>query len=198
VGKSDGENEEQERANATGTYILTAHTSLTTPQNQYVVDYNGWVSKALEKRKLTPIPCTLFQPMLLQEAEDLHDIDGRRLAIPLGEILWEREGIGAISKDSSTGQSSLLHSLTDKGQGVERKTLSSGQAALRHTALLTIMQKIEALEPLLREASGKGQDEWDRWLSNMMNDLMKQNGVSWGECLEVGAWWATKKMPSRK
>ena len=197
VGKSNGENEEQERANATGTYILTAHTSLTTPQNQYVVDYNGWVSRALEKRKLTPIPCTLFQPMLLQEAEDLHDIDGRRLAIPLGEILWEREGIGAILKDSSTGQSSLLHSLTDKGQGVERKTLSSGQAALRHTALLTIVQKIEALEPLLREASGKGQDEWDRWLSNMMNDLMKQNGVSWGECLEVGAWWATK-MPSRK
>jgi hypothetical protein len=29
-----------------------------------------------------------------------------------------------------------------------------------------------------------------------MNDLLKNNGTSWGECLEVGAWWARKKKVS--
>jgi len=46
---------------------------------------------------------------------------------------------------------------------------------------------------VLREVSGKSQDEWDGWLGKMMNDLVKDNGTSWGECLEVGAWWARKK-----
>jgi SAM-dependent methyltransferase len=196
---SDSEDEEQERANATGTYTLTAQTPLTAPQNQFLMEYNGWVAKALEKRQLNPMPCTRIQPMLLQEAEDLQDIDGRRLAIPLSEVRWEREGVGgAITKDGSTGRGNQGYLTKGKGQEAERKTLSTGQAALRRTALLTVMQKIEALEPLLREVNGKGQDEWDRWLSNMMNDLMKQNGTSWGECLEVGAWWATKKPPKNK
>jgi SAM-dependent methyltransferase len=199
VDDSDGEDEEQERANATGTYTLTAQTPLTAPQNQYLLEYNGWVAKALEKRQLAPMPCTHIQPMLLQEAEDLRDIDGRRLAIPLSEVRWEREGVGgAITKDGSTGGGNIGYSTKGKYQEAERKTLSTGQAALRHTALLTVVQSIEALEPLLRDVNGKGQDEWDRWLSNMMNDLMKQNGTSWGECLEVGAWWATKKRTPKK
>lgn len=192
---SESEDEEQERANATGTYTLTSHTPLTSPQNPYLMEYNGWISKALENRKLTPMPCTHIRPMLLQESEDLAEIESRRLAIPLGEVRWEREGVGgAITKDgASSGRSSHSYSAKGKIHDQERRTLSNGQIALRQTALLTLIQKIEALEPLLREASGKGQDEWDRWQSNMMNDLMKNNGTSWGECLEVGAWWATKK-----
>jgi hypothetical protein len=190
---SDSEDEEQERANATGTYTLTAQTPLTAPQNVYLTEYNTWIAKALEQRKLTSMPCTHIRPMLLQEA-DLAEIESRRLAIPLGEVRWEREGIGgAITKNSSSARRNQTHSATGKGNESERRNLSTGQAALRRTALLTVVQKIEALEPLLREVSGKGQDEWDRWQSNMMNDLMKQNGTSWGECLEVGAWWATKK-----
>jgi ubiquinone/menaquinone biosynthesis C-methylase UbiE len=190
---SDSKDEEQERANATGTYTLTAQTPLTAPQNQYLTEYNAWISKALEQRKLTSMPCTHIRPMLLQEA-DLAEIESRRLAIPLGEVRWEREGVGgAITKDSSNARGNQTNSAMGKGNEAERRNLSTGQAALRRTALLTVVQKIEALEPLLREASGKGQDEWDRWQSNMMNDLMKQNGTSWGECLEVGAWWATKK-----
>ena len=195
---SDSEDEEQERANATGTYTLTAQTPLTAPQNVYLSEYNAWIAKALEQRKLTLMPCTHIRPMLLQEA-DLAEIESRRLAIPLGEVRWEREGVGgAITKDSSSARGTQAHSATGKGNDSERRNLSTGQAALRRTALLTVVQKIEALEPLLREASGKGQDEWDRWQSNMMNDLMKQNGTSWGECLEVGAWWATKKHKQTK
>jgi SAM-dependent methyltransferase len=190
---SESEDEEQALANATGTYTLTPHTPLTAPQNQYLIEYNTWISKALENRKLNPMPCTHIRPMLLQESEDLMEIDSRRLAIPLGELRWEREGVGgAITKDGVTGRGGK-----GKGNEQERRTLTSGQIALRQTALLTVVQKIEALEPLLREASGKGQDEWDRWQSNMMNDLMKQNGTSWGECLEVGAWWATKKTKTK-
>jgi hypothetical protein len=64
---------------------------------------------------------------------------------------------------------------------------------LRRTALLTVVQQIQALEPVLREVSGKSQDEWDTWLGKMMNDLVRENGTSWGECLEVGAWWAKKR-----
>ena len=172
---------------------MTAQTLLTAPQNQYLHDYNSWITKALDQRKLTLLPCSHIRPLLLQES-DLAAIESRRLAIPLSEVRWEREGIGGtITKDNPSGRSSGSNQAGGKGLEPAKKTLSTGQAALRRTALLTVVQKIEALEPVLREASGKSHDEWDRWLSNMMNDLMKQNGTSWGECVEVGAWWATKK-----
>jgi SAM-dependent methyltransferase len=188
----DSEDEEQVHTNAMGTYTLTPQTPLAAPQNQYLMDYNLWISKSLEARKLTPMPCTTMRPMLLQESEDLAEIDSRRLAIPLGEVRWEREGVGGAVTQGTNG-----HAISSKGKNREsdRKTLTPGQAALRRTALLTVVQMIESLEPLLREASGKGQDEWDRWQGNMMNDLLKNNGTSWGECLEVGAWWARKKKP---
>jgi len=188
----ENEDEGQVHTNAMGIYILTPQTPFGMPQNQFLMDYNVWISKALEQRNLTSMPCTLIRPMLLQESEDLADIDSRRLAIPLGEVRWEREGVGG-AVTSINGRSS--HGISSKGKAKEsdRKLLTAGQAALRQTALMTVVQMIESLEPLLREASGKGQDEWDRWQGNMMNDLLKQNGTSWGECLEVGAWWARKK-----
>jgi SAM-dependent methyltransferase len=187
--------EEQVHTNAMGTYTLTPQTPLAAPQNQFLMDYNVWITKALEARKLTAMPCTMMRPMLLQEAEDLVEIDNRRLAIPLGEVRWEREGVGGAITQGSNGVS---HVISSKGKAKEsdRKLLTAGQAALRRTALMTVVQMIESLEPLLREASGKGQDEWDRWYANMMNDLLKSNGTSWGECLEVGAWWARKKKPA--
>ncbi|TAQ85794.1 hypothetical protein B7494_g5880 [Chlorociboria aeruginascens] len=184
----ESENEDQVHTNAMGTYTLTPQIPLATPQNQFLMDYNTWISKALETRKLTPMPCTSMRPMLLQEAEDLIEIDSRRLAIPLGEVRWEREGVGGAITNSSP-----IIASKGKAKESDRKTLTAGQAALRRTALMTVIQMIDSLEPLLREASGKGQDEWDRWHANMMNDLLKQNGTSWGECLEVGAWWARKK-----
>ncbi|KAF4629748.1 hypothetical protein G7Y89_g8394 [Cudoniella acicularis] len=192
--EDDSEDEEQVHTNAMGTYTLTPQTPLAAPQNQYLTEYNGWITKALEARKLTPMPCTTMLPMLLQESEDLTEIDSRRLAIPLGEVRWEREGVGGGTVTQGTNG----HTISSKGKAREfdRKMLTAGQAALRRTALQTVVQMIESLEPILREVSGKGQDEWDRWQGNMMNDLLKNNGTSWGECLEVGAWWARKKKPS--
>jgi SAM-dependent methyltransferase len=188
----ESEDEEQLHTNAMATYTLTSSTPLAAPQNQYLNDYNAWISKALEARQLTPMPCTTIRPMLLQEAELLVEIDSRRLAIPLGEVRWEREGVGG-----AVTQGSNDHVISSKGKAKEfdRRTLTAGQAALRRTALMTVIGMIESLEPLLREASGKGQDEWDRWQGNMMADLLKHGGTSWGECLEVGAWWARKKKP---
>ncbi|EPE32778.1 S-adenosyl-L-methionine-dependent methyltransferase [Glarea lozoyensis ATCC 20868] len=184
----DSEDEEQLHTNAMGTYTLTPQTPLATAQNQYLADYNTWMTKSLELRKLTPMPCTTMRAMLLQESEDLVEIDQRRLAIPLGEVRWEREGVGGTVTQGANAKG--------KSKESDRKILTAGQAALRRTALLTVVQMIESLEPMLKEASGKGQDEWDRWQGNMMNDLLKNNGTSWGECLEVGAWWARKKKPS--
>ena len=186
----ESEDEEQVHTNAMGTYTLTPQTPIAAPQNQYLNDYNAWVSKALEARQLTPMPCTTMRPMLLQESELLVEIDSRRLAIPLGEVRWEREGVGGAATQGTNG-----HVISSKGKAKEfdRRTLTAGQAALRRTALMTVIGMIESLEPLLREASGKGQDEWDRWQGNMMADLLKHGGTSWGECLEVGAWWARKK-----
>jgi len=187
----ESEDEEQVYTNAMGTYSLTTQTPLAAPQNPFLNDYNGWVSKALEKRSLSPMPCTTMRPMLHQESELLTDIDSRRLAIPLGEVRWEREGVGGAVTQGTNG-----HAISSKGKQkeVNGRNLTPGQAALRRTALMTVVQMIESLEPMLREVSGKGQDEWDRWQGNMMNDLLKQNGTAWGECLEVGAWWARKKM----
>lgn len=188
----DIKDKEQLHTNAMGTYTLTPETPLAPPQNQYLLEFNSWITKALEPRKLSPMPCTAIRPMLHQEFEHLEEIESRRLAIPLGEVRWEREGVGGTMTPSANGQSS---SSKGKAKEPERKLLTAGQAALRRTALTTVVQMIESLEPLLREASGKGQDEWDRWQGSMMTDLLQNNGTSWGECLEVGAWWARKTAP---
>lgn len=192
--EDDSEDEDQVHTNAMGTYTLTQQTPLAAPQNQYLIEYNTWIAKALEARKLTPMPCTTIRPMLLQESESLMEMDMRRLAIPLGEVRWEREGVGGAITQGTNGHA-ISSGTKGKAREADRKVLTAGQAALRRTALLTVVQMIESLEPLLREASGKVQDEWDRWQGSMMNDLLMQNGTSWGECLEVGAWWARKKKP---
>jgi SAM-dependent methyltransferase len=190
-GTSD-DSEEQETASRLGSYVMNANTPLSAPLNTFLVEYNHWLSRALEARSLSAVPCTLIGPMLLQEADCLTDVRSRRLAIPLSEVRWEREGVGGVvTKD---GKSYV--EMKGKGaphQKVEKKSLSSAQAALRKTALLTVVQQVQALEPILREISGKSIDEWDLWLGKMMGDLMSESGTSWGECLEVGAWWAKKQ-----
>ncbi|KAK3366123.1 hypothetical protein B0T24DRAFT_535514 [Lasiosphaeria ovina] len=192
---SSGEDEDTEAAHL-GSYVMTANTPLSSPLNNFLVEYNGWVSRALEMRSLSPVPCTLLGPLLVQEAEVLTGMGSRRLAVPLSEVRWEREGVGGVvTKDGKSY-------IETKGRGVgnsgapTRKALDPGAAALRRTALLTVVQMIQNLEHVLREVSGKSQDEWDGWVGKMMNDLVKGNGTSWGECLEVGAWWARKRVPT--
>lgn len=189
-GEEETEGEGQVYTSSMGTYALTTQTPLAAPRNIYLNEYNGWITKALDKKNLSPMPCTVIMPMLHQESELLTDIESRRLVIPLGEVRWEREGVGGAVTPGLNG-----HAISSKGKGKEMigVTLTPVQIALRRTALMTVIQMIESLEPVLREASGKSQSEWDTWQERMTKDLLSENGTAWGECLEVGAWWARKR-----
>ncbi|KAF4976193.1 hypothetical protein FZEAL_7112 [Fusarium zealandicum] len=191
--KPDSEEaEEHESALDLGAYLITSKTPLSAPLNSYLVEYNNFVSRTFEARQLSPNPCSLIQAYLLQEAETLIEYRSKRLAIPLSEVRWEREGVGGVvTKDGKSYVETRAKSTPH--QKVEKKTLTAGQSALRKTALLIAAQQVQSLEPVLREASGKSQDEWDVWIGKMIADLMSENGTTWGECLEVGAWSARKK-----
>ncbi|KAH0558639.1 hypothetical protein GP486_004713 [Trichoglossum hirsutum] len=181
-----------QQAITTGTYPLVPGTGFSTAQNTYIQDYNAWVSKALEKRMITLLPCTVLSPMMLQE-EKLADCGNRRLVVLLGEVRWEREGVGGRPSGSRRpSESSVGSGSKGKYRQTERAALTDEQSALRSTALLTFVQMIESLEPALKEASQKGQDEWDRWWAGMMTNLFEQKGAMSGEGLEVGSWWARK------
>ncbi|CAK7237621.1 hypothetical protein SEUCBS140593_010039, partial [Sporothrix eucalyptigena] len=194
---SPDEEDDYDSAMSAGAYVLTPNTPLSAPLNTYIVDYNAWLVKALESRSLPFAHCALVGALFLQEAESLTNVSSRRLAVPLSEMRWEREGVGGVvTKDGKTYiETKGMPKTKGKGREAEqgKKTITPAQSALRRTALLTVVQLIQSLEPILREVSGKSQDEWDGWSGKMMNDLMKENGTFWGECLEVGAWWAQKR-----
>ncbi|KAL7929842.1 hypothetical protein V8C35DRAFT_283990 [Trichoderma chlorosporum] len=182
--------EEQAAAASLGAYVINPQTPLSVPSNNYIAEYNSWLTRALEKLDINPLPCTLIGPTLLQEYETLGDVRSRRIALPLSEFRWEKEGIGGVITTDSKPESKGKETSTPK---LDKKTLTAGQIALRQTALLTQVQEMQALEPILRDVSGKSQDELDMWLTKMMNDLMDESGTSLGECLEFGAWYAKKK-----
>lgn len=183
--------EQQAAAASLGAYVINPQTPLTAPSNDYINEYNSWLSKALESLDIHPLPCTIIGPTLIQEYETLGDVRSRRIALPLSEFRWEKEGIGGvITTDSKTESKGREPPPTPRA---DKKTLTAGQIALRQTALLIQVQEIQALEPILREVSGKSQDEWDMWLGKMMSDLMDDNRTSLSECLEFGAWYAKKK-----
>lgn len=164
----------QDVADATATYTFSPATPFTSAQNKYLVDYNTWVEKSFDRRKLSALPCATIGLSFQSEVDTLENVDSRRIAIPLGDLRWEREG-------------------TKEAKGRSHKTLTHEQASIRRTALLTVVQMIEGLEPMLMEASGLGRDEWDRWWASMTSDLFQKGGLTSGECLEVSAWWGQKK-----
>ncbi|CAD6502290.1 BgTH12-02528 [Blumeria graminis f. sp. triticale] len=179
---------QQTPSHAPGTYIITQQTSLAAPRNKFILEYNAWIAKALEARNLTCLPCTAILPLLLQESEALQDIESQRIAIPLGEIGWEQDDQRPPVARESTASPSK-----GKARVAESEDLDELQTALRRTALTTVVQMIESLEPILREASGKRPEEWDSWMGNMINYLLQKHDTLQDECLEVGAWWARKK-----
>jgi hypothetical protein len=191
---SDSDEDEHEAAANLGAYLMTANTPLSAPTNNFLVEYNGWVSKALEARSLSAVPCALIGSLLLQEVETLAGLGSKRLAVPLSEVRWEREGVGGVvTKDGKSYIETKGYGGGRRGEAAAGRPLGANQAAVRRTALLTVVMQIQSLEAVLREVSGKSQDEWDGWCGKMMNDLVKEKGTSWGECLEIGAWWARKK-----
>ncbi|KAI9932875.1 hypothetical protein AWENTII_004788 [Aspergillus wentii] len=165
---------EQEIADSTATYTFSAATPFTRAQNKFLQDYNSWVETAFDRRKLSALPCATIGLSFNSEVDLLENVDSRRIAIPLGEIRWEREGQG-------------------RDTGRTRKPLTTEQLSIRRTALITVIQMIEGMEPMLMEASGKSRDEWDRWWAAMTADLFQKGGIAGGECLEVSAWWGRKR-----
>ncbi|ORY70962.1 uncharacterized protein BCR38DRAFT_330626 [Pseudomassariella vexata] len=192
--ESDSDSDEDDDGDVAklGAYVMTANTPLSAPTNTFLVEYNGWLTKALEARALSAMPCTVIGPILLQEMS-LADVRSRRLAVPLSEVRWEREGVGGVVTKDGKSYIDTMKGKGRPGDSKSGKTLTRDQAALRRTALETTVGLILALEPLLREFSGKSQDEWDGWTGKMMNDLMRDGGTRWGECLEIGAWTARKR-----
>lgn len=183
---------EQEDAKRTATFPISPGTPFVPARNKFLRQANTWIQKAMDKRNLLASPCTRIAPMLYQESSSLTNFGSRRIAIPLGELRWERDQ----PDDSGRHHSGIRDFVIAEGKGKAlSKDLTKDQAALRHTALLTVLQKIESLEPLLKEVSGKNSEEWGHWWSQMMAELLdpsKAVAASTGECLEVGAWWATK------
>ncbi|KAF2087168.1 hypothetical protein K490DRAFT_42655 [Saccharata proteae CBS 121410] len=185
--------DDEEIAATTGTFLISPGTPFTNCQNKYLQDSNAWISEALDKRKLYPVPCARVAQSLLQEPDTLCGVGYRRIAIPLGEMRWEREIEGPRKPPMKRRESDLNKGKSSKSsRDPEPSILTEEQAALRHTALTIVIQLIESLEPLLKDVSGKNQEEWQRWWGWMMADLLENKGASSGECLEVGAWWAQK------
>jgi len=185
-----------EQAASTATYAIAAGTPFTKAQNSYLQDYNIWAEKALDKIEATAAPCALMGLTFSSEPEVFGSVGSRRIAIPLGEVRWEQEGIGrdSLSQKKRTGrEKSEASRASAAGQAsVERRSLTPDQRALRRAALTTVLGLIQGLEPLLMKESGKKQDEWDRWWAGLNSDLLEGDGLLNGECLEVGAWWARK------
>lgn len=175
---------DQETAIQTATFIIAPGTPFAPAQNKYLKHAGAWISEALDRRELPPLPCARIAQVLYQEPDALGDIGIRRVAIPLGELRWEREPLKTVV-DSP---------MSNKGKAKLNDTrLTADQAALRQTALHTVLQMIESLEPLLKEVSGKNSEEWSHWWASMMADMLDPTKAALnGECLEVGAWWATK------
>lgn len=192
--------EDVEQAEETATYITTSGTAFAKAQNNFILDYNGWVEKALDKLKLTAAPCAVMGFAFSSEPEIYYEVGSRRIAIPFGEVRWEREEVhGELDETEDPSQrksaSKKLSKKLSKAKELPetRKPLTPDQAALRKTALTTVIGLIESLEPILIRESEKKQNEWDRWWAGMTADLLEKNGTINGECLEVGAWWARKK-----
>ncbi|MBE7179782.1 MAG: class I SAM-dependent methyltransferase [Terriglobus roseus] len=177
-----------DQAITTGTFVITPATPFAARvENKYLQEYNMWVQRTMDKRLLAPTPCSRISPTLLQEPDSLTDIDFRRLAVPLGSANPPRD-----EADGEDDEATIVAADPNQTRALDSVPLTEEQMALRQTALQIVVQLIESLEPLLKESSGKSGEEWARWWTWMMADLLENAGASNGECLEIGAWWAKK------
>lgn len=185
--------EEEKTCQDTKTYLISTATPFAPAQNRYIADSNTWIHTALDKLNLPSSPCTRMAEILFQETS-LVDVTSRRIAIPLGQMRWEKDSEGKLIRSGSSGNLfGTISPKASKSNASGEAMLSDDQAAVRSTAMLTVIQKIESLEPLLKEVSGKNAEEWTRWWAGMMASLLDQENSGGGsEVLEIGAWWATK------
>ncbi|KAM3422049.1 hypothetical protein BST61_g2425 [Cercospora zeina] len=182
--------EHQEDADRSGTFAVPIGSPFTPTQNKYLIRSNKWLEETFEKRKMSPAPSIRIAEMLMCEP-GLLDVNYRRVAIPFRELPWEKERANAAANGHD---SPLAVDSADENAGpVSRAKLTPDQLALRHSALVTVLGLIQALEPELKIASKMNAEEWSIWWASMMTDLLDPSNDSLvGECLEMGAWWATK------
>jgi SAM-dependent methyltransferase len=157
-----GNKEEHDHAARTATFLISPATPFAKSTNKYLTNSNSWIQDALDRMDISATSCGRVQPMLLQEPDNLDSIGVRRVAIPFGELKWERQ------------------------------SLTPEQSDLRQAALLNTVMFIESMEPFLRKVSGKNTEEWTRWWNWMMADLYSEGGANGGDCIELGAFWARK------
>lgn len=217
--------QEQFTADQTATFSVPPGHPFLPTQSKHLQQANAWMMQSLFSRGLHPMPCVRIAEIMLQE-DELELFGARRVAIPLGGLKeerghWEgwkdqqssRSGRSTPSNlsvhsgrdspslngrsNSRSGHDSPMSASTADLFKVPQKPLTPDQAALRQTALMTVLQFIQSMEPLLKEVSGKTSDEWSNWCSGMMTDLLdpSQAGLS-GECLELGVWWTQRVAPS--
>ena len=182
---------EADLAEKTATYTIGPATPFTKSQNRYLQDFNVWVENGLKKFGLTATPCAMIAFDFASDTDLYQETGSRRLAIPFGPVRWENEDTPvkhASQKPAGRGKGPRRPSFTVR----KRARLTAEQAALRRSALDIIIGFIESMEPILVEESGKTQDEWDRWWAGLNTDLLENDGLFHGECLELGAWWARK------
>ncbi len=188
--------EDVDQAEETATYIITSETGFAHAQNTYLHDFNLWAKKAFDKLKVTTTPCAIMS-VASKESTVYGDVGSQRIAVPFGEVRWEREGIRGefVEKKGKNDSKKPVRQYASRirESHVSHRRLTEDQAALRLTALTTVIGLIESLEPILRIESGMKQDEWDRWWAALNTDLLENEGTLNGECLEIGAWWARKK-----
>lgn len=158
-----------------GVYSADNSSLLRPATNAYAVEYNNWITTGLAARQLPAVPCSFISAMLgaglVEGTEKLGRMVSRRIAVPLaGLVSWE-QGAG------------------DKAPRV----LSDEQKAVRKTALDAFVGMVEAFEPVLREASGKDQAEWDAWSAKAKRNWLQEGGFAFGEFLELAAWSMMKE-----
>ena len=186
---------DRDTARATRTFVIVPGTAFEPTENTCLQQCNKWTQDAFDRHDFISTPCSRVNSMMQLETESLCDAGALRVAIPLAEMKWERE---AAATNGATA-SSKPNPAKQPARKPDPRLLTPDQAAIRDTALTLVLQKIENLEPILREASGKNTEEWNAWWGLLMASVAASAEPSKGgaaaltnEVVEVGAFWARK------
>lgn len=109
-------------------YEITSTTQFSTQsENPLIMQWNDRIHKALVKRELPPVPCTLVGASFVAE-EGVTAVISKRLALPLDAIWWESPSAAADSASTSESSSSLSSKRrSTSGSSVESALSSSSR-----------------------------------------------------------------------
>jgi len=172
-------NEELEQAERSATYLVSAGTAFAPSQHKELKKYNAWVQSAFSKTRIAPEPCQLVMWALQVRPDELVGVGSRRVAIPFSETRWERESQLARMKGKGVNMDGVNY-------------LTEEQAAIRRATLETSLDMILATRGVLKAEANLGPTEWDKWFIALSKDLLVNDSMTDGECLETGAWWAKR------